>query len=211
MNNPNTESLLKWNSLSREITENAIVSSMFESAFKANKPIEIFSTWLLVGTATIAAFFITNADKLLPLIKQTGFLTCGALLCISCFLGLLSRLYALICKIQIDSGSAIKNTFAEHLAKYEVEEKQIQNSAKIWGIALETGIRFDRIIKEYLVPLPFWVKWLVKRQLNKQANNPQSGYLIAIKSLQKQGFFAFLQALVFLSFLVVGFALTASN
>jgi hypothetical protein len=183
---------------------------MFESGFKANKPIKEFSTWLLIGTATIAAFFVTNADKLLPFITQAGFLTCGAFLCASCLFGLVSRMYALRCEIQIEAGDAVRKTFAEHLAKHQEEEKKITENASVWGITLETGIRIERVLSEFLKPLPRWVTWIVKRQLKKHMNNPQIGYLPVIKGLQWQGMFALLQALLFLGFLVAGFVFAAA-
>ena len=207
---PRTEPLREWNRLARQNAENAIVSSMFEAGFKASEPIETFSTWLLVGTAAVASFFVTNADKLVPFIKNAGFLTCGGFLCFSCLLGLLSRVFALRCKIQITAGAAVRKTFAEHLAKHQEEEKKIKESAGVWGITLETGIRIERVLSEFLAPLPRWVAWLVARQLKKHANNPQVGYLPVIKGLQWQGLFAALQALSFLAFLVAGFIFAAA-
>ena len=89
-NDQRTEPLREWNRLARENAENDIVSSLIESTFKANEPIDTFSTLLLIGTAAVASFFITNADKILPLVKNHGFTTCGVLLCLSCIFGLLS-------------------------------------------------------------------------------------------------------------------------
>jgi hypothetical protein len=205
-----TEPLREWNRLARQNAENAIVSSMFEAGFKASEPIEMFSTWLIVGTAAVASFFIANADKLIPLIKQTGFLTCGAFLSFSCLFGLASRMYALRCKIQIEAGTAVRRTFAEHLAKHQDEERKIRESADVWGITLETGIRFERVLSEFLAPLPRWVAWRTNRQLKKYANHPQIAYLPFIKSLHGQSLFAALQALSFLGFLVAGFLFAAA-
>lgn len=206
---PRTEPLREWNRLARENTENAIVSSMFEAAFKASEPIEAFSTWLLVGTTAVSSFFITNADKLLPFIGQKGFLICGAFLSCSGFFGLVSRMYALRCKIQIETGAAVRKTFAEHLEKYQKEEAKINENAKVWGITLETGIRVERLLSEFLASLPRWVAWLVNRSLKKNAGNPQVGHLPAIKSMQRQGLFAALQALMFLGFVGAGFVVAA--
>ena len=208
-NDPRTEPLREWNRLARENAENAIVSSMFEAASKASEPIETFSTWLLVGTAAVASFFITNADKLLPFIGRRGFLICGAFLSCAGLFGLVSRLYALRCKVQIETGAAVRKTFAEHLAKHREEEAKINDSAKIWGVTLETGIRVDRLLREFLAPLPRWVGWLVNRSLKKDAGNPQIGYLPVVRSMQRQGLFAVLQALSFLGFMVAGFLVTA--
>lgn len=182
---------------------------MFEAAFQASEPIEAFSTWLLVGTTAVASFFITNADKLLPFIGQRGFLVCGAFLSCSGFFGLVSRMYALRCKIQIETGAAVRKTFAEQLAKHQDEEAKIHESAKVWGITLETGIRIERLLAEFFAPLPRWVAWLANRSLKKNAGNPQVGYLAAIKGMQRQGLFAALQALSFLGFVVAGFVVAA--
>ncbi len=206
-----TEPLHEWNRLARENAENAIVSSMFESVYKASEPIDTFSTWLLVGTATVASFLITNAEKVIPFIKQSGFLTCGAFLCCAYLFGLISKMYALRCKIQIDAGAATRRTFTEHLAKYQEEEKKIKASAETSGISLETGIRIERVLAEFFAPLPKVVVWLASRQLKKGRGNPQIGYLPVIKSMQWQGLFAFLQALSFLGFLIAGFIYAAAR
>jgi hypothetical protein len=208
-NDPRTEPLREWNRLARENTENAIVSSMFEAASKASEPIETFATWLLVGTAAVASFLITNAEKLLPLVSRGGFVTCGAFLCLSCVFGLLSKMYALRCRIGIDMGAAVRRTFLEHLAKYEEEEKKIEAGAQFWGITLQTGVRIERVLAEFFAPLPKWIVWLAARQLKKNAGNPQMGYLPLIKFLNAQGMWAFLQALAFLGFLVAGFVYAA--
>lgn len=211
IDDPRTESLRDWNRHVRQNTENAIVSSMFEASFNASKHIEKFSTWLLVGTATVAAFFITNADKLIPLIRQVGFLVCGGFLCASCLLGFISRMYALRCEIQIETGAVVRKTLAEHLAKHQKEEKKIEEGGKAWGIMLDTNVRLERILSEFLSPLPSWVAWFVNRQLKKDMSNPQVGYLPIIKGMQWQGVFAFLQAMFFLGFLIAGFVYAAAN
>lgn len=207
---PRTESLREWNRLARQNAEDAIVSSMFEAGFNASEPVETFSTWLLVGTAAVASFFITNADKLVPFIRHAGFLACGTFLCLSCLFGLISRMFALRCKIQIATGAAVRKTFAEHLAKHQEEEKKIKEGAAVWGITLETGIRIERVLSEFLAPLPRCIAWLVDRQLKKYSNNPQIGYLPVIKGLQWQGLSATMQALSFLGFLVTGFVYAAA-
>jgi hypothetical protein len=207
---PKTGPLREWNRLARENAENAIVSSMFESGFKASELVDTFSTWLLVGTAAVASFLITNAQKVIPFISQSGFLTCGALLCFACLFGLVSKMYALRCRIQIEAGAAVRRTFAEHLTKHQEEEKKIKANAETWGITLETGVRLERILSEFLVPFPKLVGWLLSRQLKKNGKSPQIGYLPVIKGIQRQGLFALLQGLFFLGFLIAGFIYAAA-
>jgi hypothetical protein len=207
---PRTQPLREWNRLARENTENAIVSSMFEGTFKASEPIESFATWLLAGTAAVASFFISNADKLLPVITKSGFVVCGIFLCLSCIFGLLSKVFALRCKVSSETGAAVKKTFLEHLAKYEEEETKIQKSAEFWGISLQSGIRMERVLQEFLAPFPRWVRWLTMRNLKKNAGNPQIAYLLHLKGLHAQGVSAFLQALCFIGFLGSGFVFAAA-
>lgn len=202
---PRTEPLKEWNRLSRVNTENAMVSSMFEAASRSSEPIEQFSTWLLIGTAAVASFLIANSDKLLPLVSQKGFLVCGAFLCASCIAGLISKMYALRSKIASEVGAAIRQTFLEHLKKYEEEEERIKEGAEFWGISLETGVRMERVLNEFYKPQPKWVAWFANRELKKHSGDPQIGYILMIKILNKQGIFSFFQALLFLGFLVTGF------
>ncbi len=203
---PRTEPLREWNRLARENTENAIVSSMFEAAGRASEPLEKFSNWLLVGAAAVASFMIANSDKILPLLGPRGFYVCGAFLCLSCVLGLISKMFALLTQIGIETGAAVRRTLVEHLAKYQIEEQKIQEGADFWGLNLETGIRLERILNEFLRPLPIWVRWLARRYFKKYAGDPQIGHFVLISRLNKQGYFATGQAFAFLAFLVSGFA-----
>jgi len=205
-----TKPLREWNRLARENAENAIVSSMFEAATKASVPIEAFSTWLLVGSAAVASFFITSAEKLIPFIGRSGFLTAGAFLCGSCVFGLLSKVYALRCQVASETGRAVRTTFAEHLHAYRQEEEKIKEGAEFWGISLETGVRLDRLLSEFYAPMPKLVSWYARRQLTKHAGNVQVGYLLHVSMLNRQGLLAFLQAVAFLGFLISGFVSAAA-
>ncbi len=208
---PRIQPLHEWNRLARENTENAMVSSMLEAASRASEPMEQFSTWLLVGTAGIASFFIANAEKILPLLKQNGFLMCGGCLCISCIFGLLAKMLALRCKVMIETGEAVRKTFADHLANYREEEKKITEGATHWGITIQTGIRIERVLTEFLSLLPKWAAWLAQRHLKKNAGNPQIGHIPLIKTLNTQGISTLLQALSFLGFLISGFIFAATT
>ena len=207
---PRIEPLQERNRLARENAENAIVSSMYEAGAKASEPIETFVTWLLVGAAAVASFLIANADKLLPFIKQSGFIACGAFLCTSCVFGSLSKIYALRCKIGNEVDAAVRSTFLEELSKYEKEERKIKEGAEFWGISLQTGMRIERVLAEFFKPLPRLGVWLAYKHFKKNAGNPQIGYLLPIKFLNRQGLFAFLQALSFLGFMIVGFIYAAA-
>lgn len=202
--------LLEWNRLSRENAENAIVSSMFEASSAAIEPIETFVTWLLIGAAAVASFLLGNSDKLVPILGERGFLLCGLLLATSCMFGLLAKSYLLRADIGRRVSRAVAETFAVQLKQHEEVEQEIQATAQQRGIELETGIRMERVLGEFVAPMPLLVKLLVGRTLKKNAGNPQIAYLLRIKIMNRSGFFSFLQAMAFLAFIVVGFAAAAT-
>jgi len=197
--------LLEWNRLARESAENAIVSAMFEASSAAIEPIEAFVTWLLVGAAAIASFLLANSDKLLPIIGKLAFLWCGLLLAASCLFGLLAKAYLLRAEIGRRVGQAVAEAFPLQLKRHEEIEHQIQEAAQARSIVIETGIRMDRVLSEFVAPMPFFVRWLIARAMKKHMGNPQIGYLPRIKAMNRLGFFSFLQAVSFLAFIVVGF------
>jgi hypothetical protein len=96
------------------------------------------------------------------------------------------------------------------LATYEDEERKIQHGAKFWGINLQTGVRLERILSEFLKPLPWWVKLLVNWKLKNQMSNPQVGNLPLINNLTWLGYFTAGQSLSILAFLVSGFSYAAA-
>lgn len=204
-----TEPLREWNHLARQNAENAIVSSMFEAMAKSNKPMEAFSTWLLVAAAAVASFMIVNAENIFPIIKHQGFIVCGIFLCVSCFFGLMSKIFALRCRLSIEANVAVRQTFSDHLAAHKAEEKQIQENAEFWGVNLQTGVRLERIVSEFLAPMPSWVRWWANRHIKKHGSNPQIAYLSQIKSIHAQGVCGFTQAVCFLGFLASGFVFAA--
>ena len=119
-------------------------------------------------------------------------------------------MYALRCKIQIETGTAVRRTFAEQIAKHQEEEKKIRANAETWGVTLETGVRLERILAEFLLPMPKIVVWFVSRQLRKNGKGPQVGHTPVIRGLNRQGVFTLVQSLFFLGFLVAGFVYTAA-
>lgn len=196
--------LQEWNRLEREITENAIVSSMFDAGLNTSSTIDEFSTWLLVGAAAVGAFFITNADTIIPIVCNTGFFICGAFLCFSCVFGFLSKIFGLLCRVGLSVKNAVEKTFKEHLESYSKTEEEILETAKMSGISIQTGVRFERIISEFLSPMPSWIKWLVKRQQEKNQGKPQEPYILLVQRFNRQGLCALLQALSFLAFMFSG-------
>lgn len=180
-------------------------ASMYDALLTSSGPIDTFSTWLLVGAAAVASFFVGNVEKILPFITTNGFKVCGGFLVISCIFGLVSKIYALRCKIGTETSLRAKDAFFEHIAKHNIEEQKIQEGAVFWGIALETGVRIERVIEEFLKPAPLWIRWITRRHFEKHRDNPQIGYIFLLKLYTRQSVFGFLQVLAFLGFLISGF------
>ena len=208
-NNIKTDPLLDWNRLARENTENAMVSSMYEAAACAIEPLDKFATWLLIGSTAIASFFITNSEKISPILESRGFLLCGAMLCFSCFFGFLAKLYALKAQITQKTSNAVRETFLIHLANHQAEELKIQENADFFGIDLQTGIRMERVLSEFAKPLPWWAKFLINRQLKINKYNPQVAYLGLIRNINMLGYFTTAQTIFILGFLISGFIYAA--
>ena len=74
----------------------------------------------------------------------------GSLLCLSCLFGLISKIYGLLCRVGLDTTDAVTETFDQHLQKYSEVEDEIQETAKVSGITIETGVRIERIKSEFM-------------------------------------------------------------
>ena len=198
------DALARWNERSRTNTENAMVSSMFESGAQIAELVEQFSTWLLVGAAAIAAFFITNGERLVPFFGSMGFYRCGVLLCLSCLAGFVAKTYAIRNKINSHIRSSVQETFLLHLKKHEEDEKELNEAAEQLGLTIETGVRMDRVLKEFYSLLPMPVKWWTERSLNKNKGNPQIAYISAVKLVNRLGVATLIQSIFFFLFLLAG-------
>ncbi|OQQ02911.1 hypothetical protein BK412_13955 [Vibrio campbellii] len=200
--NDRTKPLQEWNRLARENTENAIVSSMFLATLKVSNSVDVFNNWMLVVTAAIASFLIVNVSGVIEFIGRDGVVNGGYILCLSCVLGLFGKIAGLRCKIGIDVSESVKETFTEHLSQYKTEEEKIKEGAKFWGISLETGVRIERILNEYLAVFPKPIRWLAKRSIEKQKKNPQLTHSRQIRVFLIQSTTVVFQAVFFILFFV---------
>ncbi len=196
--------LSEWNRNVREGAENSLVSAMYEAGFTANEKVESFSAWLLAGSAAIAAFIVTESDSLMNVYGRGEFKIIGMSLLASCLVGFISKYYALRCGMQIKINEAVREKFAILLAQYYKEEEDINLTASKLGVTLETGIRMDRVLKDFYRPLPIWIRWYANRQLKKHEGNPQQGYLPIIRNMNRQFLFAVVQVVTFFFFLSSG-------
>lgn len=208
---PHTEPLQEWNRIAVENTEADMVVSMLQSTFGATEPIETFSTWLLAGAAAVAAFMITNGERVLDLVGRYGFLTCGLLLCLSCLFGLLSKMYAVRVKVIEQSTRVAMDTFKKHLDAHVKEQDRIEKLAQVHGITLSSAVDMPRVIETFYECLNPLARFLAKRA-NKDGKPPRfKPYIMVLGTIQKQGLLAFGQALAVLIFLFAGILFAAFN
>ena len=207
---PRIKALQEWNRLTAKNTEDAIVSSAFDAMLNSSEPLGQFSVWLLAATAAIASFLIANAEKLIPFLSNQGFLVCGGFLCASCMCGVIAKLFAVQCKIALETGRAVRKNMAEQFAIYEKVEDQINQTADSLGVNLTTGVALDRIMKEYHSVLPKWSRWFSQRHLAKHKGSPQVGFILPVRCLHAQSLFVLLQATSVIGFLASGFVYAAA-
>ncbi len=198
------KTLVRWNRLARRQAELTLISSMYKAAAGASAPIDTFATWLLVGTGAVGSFYVTNSDKLLPVLKQTGFQRAGLLLAVSCIFGLLAKIWGLKIQIIIDINKSTERMMLESLLKHEQIETDIQTHAKLHGVRINSSVRFGKIITEFLLPFPWYIRRLSTRAFREGKRNPHSSHHTIIKSITTQSHFALLQSLLFIAFIIVG-------
>lgn len=202
---PLLSQLSQRNRLNIENTENAMVSSMFKAFSKASEPLNAFCTWLLVATAAIASFFISNADKIIPILQKNGFFWCGLFLCISCICGVLAKYFGLNSKISLEVSNSVKEAeIINILEKYNHECSEIEKCSESSDINIQTNLDIDRIREKFLEPMPRLYKWHTNRFFEKNKNNPHIEYLLIIKNINRQSCFVVLQVSFFLLFLLGG-------
>lgn len=204
-NKEKTKPLREWNDFARENAENAIVSSMLLVTLKTTSSLDTLNNWLLLTTGAIASFLLANINNISEFLGRDAIVNGGYVLCISCVFGVFGKIMGIRCKMAQELSESIKFTFLEHMKTHEKEEEKIQESAKFWGISLDTEIRIERVLSEYLALFPAPIRWLAKRHFKNEKDNPQVAYLGQMKSLQVQGWAILIQASLFIYFFLAMF------
>lgn len=204
-----TKPLREWNDLAKENAENAIVSSMCIATLRATSSLDTLNNWLLVATGAIASFLLVNISNISEFLGREAIVNGGYVLCISCVFGIFGKIMGMRCKMAQELSETVKATFLEHMKAYGEEEAKIQEGAKSWGISLDTGVRMERILSEYLALFPKPIRWLANRHFKKEKDNPQIAYIGQMKSLQVQGGAILFQVTLFIYFFVTMFTAIA--
>lgn len=199
-----TDPLVAWNRLNRENAEQAFASALFMSMAHTSPAVDKFSLWLLAGSGASGALLISQIEAVLPHLTAGGFKMCLFFLVISAVFGFMAKYKSLRCQIQAEMQSKLNELLVPIFAKHGDDEEKIQEYARQRGIALGTEINFSNVVAEVARPFPFWVKWLILRQVKKNQGNRQAGYHIAAKAYFGQLRYTFWQAVAFLAFLCTG-------
>lgn len=196
--------LLEWNRLNKYNAEQELTSAMFASILSTSPIVDRFSIWLLAGTGAAAALLVTSVQDILPFLSETGFKTCGAFLVISVLLGFMAKYKAISCQISYEIDVAIRKAMIPILQKHKNDEEKISEYAAEQGINLDTELDMGAVLKEFGKPFPWWVNWLINRNLRKHEGNQQMGYIEPANSYFWQCNYTLLQVLSFIAFVTTG-------
>ena len=197
-----SDPLIEWNRLNKENAEHGFVSAIFQSMVETSPLVDKFSMWLLAGTGATGALLITQIGSILPYLSQQGFKACLVILVGSAVVGFVAKYYSLRCEIQNKIQSKLTELIKPVLEKHECDEDTIQEYAEQRGVELQTEIDFSIIMTEFSKPFPFWVKWLIARKIQKISGDRQAGFHMEVKAYMSQVRWTFLQACLFLSFML---------
>lgn len=209
MKSKEPDPLLEWNRLNKENAENAIVSAMHLRTLSHSSRFDKISTWLTAGTGITAGLMITNVSNILPHLGGHGFRVCGAFLALSALFGIAAKFKATWAQLGHDSNKAMTDSLKPILDHHSAEQSRIEQNAAQRQVAIETNINMDRVLREYLKPVPRWVAWLVFLRMRKHAGDPQIGYIYPIRAFYWQCVLTSLQAIFYVAFFLI--ALCVAN
>jgi hypothetical protein len=121
-------------------------------------------------------------------------------------------MYAVRVKVVEAAARNAMETFKQHLDAHALEEEKIERTAEQHGITLDTGVDMPRVIKTFYDCVGPIQRFIAKRQYEKVSHRPRlAPFIMTAQLVQKQGLFAFIQALAVLGFLVSGILFAAFN
>ena len=168
--------------------EQEFVEAMYEAGFSTNPVVDAFSTWLLVGTATAAAFMLGNVPSLEPVIGLDGVVVGGFVLTLSCLCGVIAKYYSV--------RLAISGQVRAHLRNSGLEQR-----------LRATDVDRDRLIATFVKPLWPWQRWWVKRSSQAVASGKAGQFDQQIRQLNLLNLWAGCQVALAVAFLLGEFAM----
>lgn len=202
-NSEQDDPLLEWNRLNIENTEQAFASTLYQSTSENTASLDKFSTWLLAGTGATSALLITQIKAVIPFLTATGFKVCLWVLAASAISGLLARYKALRCAMQLHLQQRIKELMDPVFQKHNADEEKIKDYALKRQVQINTEINLQKVIQEFLKPLPWWVKLIVMWKTKRIENDRQAGHRMAFIAYLHQVRWVFWQSILFLAFMII--------
>jgi hypothetical protein len=197
------DQLLEWNRLNIENTEQAFASALYQSTSENTASLDKFSTWLLAGTGATSALLITQIKAVIPFLTATGFKVCLWVLAASAISGLLARYKALRCTLQLHLQQRIKELMDPVFQKHNADEEKIKDYALKRQVQINTEINLQKVIQEFLKPLPWWIKLAVKWKTKRVEDDRQASHRMAFIAYLHQVRWVFWQSILFLVFMLI--------
>lgn len=184
----------------RANVERRVVAGMFEGVFKASPLIESFSAWQLVVSGAIASFLLANSAQMTSALTKSGFMVCSGFLVVSAIMGFYSKSQAVLFRVCAEGRSAVLQELEKINEASKPVESEIHALAKSTGHEVCTQPRMEVVIREFLVPMPWWVRWRVNKTIAKDKDSQHFSYLGQLACLNAQGISAYLQTVGLLGF-----------
>lgn len=201
MNNQEHQDLIDYANLVRSNAEISFTSAMLDSAIRSSITVNRFSTFLLIGSGATVSVFVTNIDKLLPIINQFGFKASALLLVGSILFGIAAKFRSIQCEISIENRNFIQERLPKILEELDKHQGLISTRSSQLNITVDSELRMDRVISDFLKPFPRFIRYIALRNLNKNSDSSQVAYLNSIKHWLSQCFFTLLQTAFFVFFI----------
>ena len=195
--------LLEWNRLNIENTEQAFASALYQSTSENTANLDWFSTWLLAGTGATGALLVTQIKAVVPFLTATGLRVCLWTLAASAIAGFFAKYKALRCALQLHLQERIKELMNPVFQKHAADEERIKDYAIKQQLKIETEINLQKVIQEFIKPLPWWVKIFAVWKTKRMKKDRQAGHRMAFMAYLRQVRWVFVQSLLFLAFMLV--------
>lgn len=197
------ESIKSWRDIvqlnAKTDSLNAFVDAMVSSSSEVDK----ISGWTLGACGAIAGLIIANIDKLgakhfdITDIKVILLILTSSILC-----GLAQKSLALTCAVHIKVKDILCLKLKEIMTVFETHEEQIEEQIEAHKLDLTIHFNPQEVITSFFELSPFYIKWLVKKQLSKSISDPEHGPRLILKTYYRQNLWFVLQAIAFIAFIL---------
>lgn len=195
--------LIEWNRLENENTKHAVVSAMYGAMLKRSSQVEVFVNWLLAASGASAALLIANLQVATNSLTSKGFSFCIYALVVSALCGVLAKCTTVFFPTGGDEQQTLRDKLGLVFNAHNEEREKITELAKAQGLAAPPDLEMEAIFSEFLRPMPFWAKWFLLLYGRKNSGERQGDLHIAVRAFMWQCDFCFLQAISYISFLVL--------